>query len=86
MDLSSCFESLWTGLTHPNKFRGRPCTLLLFQDKRLGALNKVAISLLAQTLQAVVLTFKELMWSLILIFQVPRYNLVVLILVGNQFE
>jgi len=33
MDLSNHFESLWTGLTQPNKFRGRPCTLLKNEPK-----------------------------------------------------
>jgi len=28
MDLISHFESLWTGVTHPNKYKDRICTLL----------------------------------------------------------
>ena len=30
MDVFSCFESLWTEMTHPHMFKDRVCTLLNF--------------------------------------------------------
>jgi hypothetical protein len=33
MDLISRFESLWTGVTHPNKYKDRVCTLLFLNLK-----------------------------------------------------
>ena len=30
MNVFSRFESLWTGMTHPHKFKDRVCTLIFF--------------------------------------------------------
>ena len=34
VDVISRFKSLWTGMTHPYKFKDRVCTLLLFKNTK----------------------------------------------------